>query len=207
MTEDAARQAAHEVAFCEQILAKTGDSVLSDMLRGVDQVVTWQHYPQGGVFDPQSGAQWYYHAHAKPGMEGEHGHFHCFLRPGGKDGPVHHLVAVGVDARGRLLRLFTVNQWVVDDVWLDAGETIALLSRFDVQLGRPSYLVNRWLSGVLRLYEREIGQLIRQRDETIAGFKPQEKPEVVRQDRTLEVTSELFVDFAATARSLGIGAA
>lgn len=201
MTSDEARQqAAREVLFCEHILRKSGDTVLLETLRGVESVGVWQHYPQGDVFDPESGAQWYYHAHAEPGMEGEHGHFHCFLRPEGREGPVHHLVAIGVDAHGRLLRLFTVNQWVVGDVWLAAEETVALLPRFDVQLARPSYLVNRWLTGVVRLYEAEIATLIRRRDETIAAFASDD----VRHDRALEVTSTLAVDFSATVRDLGL---
>lgn len=199
-SEEARRQAAREVLFCERILRKSGDTVLLETLRGVESLSVWRHYPQGDVFDPESGAQWYYHAHAEPGMEGEHGHFHCFLRPEGREGPVHHLIAIGVDAHGRLLRLFTVNQWVVGDSWLGAEETVALLPRFDVQLARPSYLVNRWLTGVLKLYEAEIATLIRRRDETIAAFASED----VRQDRALEVTSSLPVDLAATVASLGL---
>ena len=199
------QQAAREVLFAEHVLRKSGDTVLLDVLRGVESVSVWQHYPAGDVFDPETGAQWYYHAHDKAGADGEHGHFHCFLRPDGREGPVHHLIAVGVDAHGRLLRLFTVNQWVVGDAWLGAKETIALLPRFDLQLGRPSYLVNRWLTGVLRLYETEIAALIRARDETLAAHAANGATlEAVREDRALEVTSEIPVDLAKTALSLGL---
>jgi hypothetical protein len=114
---------------------------------------------------------------------------------------VHHLIGVGVDAHGKLHRLFTVNQWVVGDAWLDAEPTIALLPRFDVQLAKPSYLVNRWLSAVLRLYEREIGDLIRQRDATLASHQPPQGIET-REDRRLEVTSELRVNLPARAAEL-----
>ena len=65
--------------------------------------------------------------------------------------------AIGVDASGRLLRVFTVNHWVVGDVWLPAEATIALLPRFDLQLARPSYLVNLWLTAIFVAYEAEIG--------------------------------------------------
>ena len=135
-------------------------------------------------------------------MAGEHGHFHCFLRPDGREGPVHHLVAVGVDAHGRLLRLFTVNQWVVGDTWLSAEETITLLPRFDVQLGRPSYLANRWLTGVLRLYGPEIAELIRKRDRRIETWREKMPAAEVREDRALEVTSELAVNLDETTRTL-----
>lgn len=202
MASDADRQrAAQEALFCEQILAKGGDNVLHATLRDAP-VTAWSHYPPGDVFDPASGGQWYYHCHLPP-EEGEHGHFHCFVRPGGKDGPVHHLVAVGVDAHGRLRRLFTVNQWVVGDTWLGAEASIGLIERFDMQMPQPSYLTNRWLTAILRLHGDEIAELIRQRDATLAAHRPPDGTPAV-DDRELEVTSELRVDLAATAKSLGL---
>ncbi|WP_417310631.1 DUF6969 family protein [Devosia sp.] len=186
MTEDARTQALAEIAFCESILAKGGLSVLSETLAGVTSLSAFAHYPEGDVYDPASQAQWYYHCH--PAEEGvaEHGHFHCFVRPEGPNGPIHHLVAVGVDAEGRLLRLFTVNQWVVGDDWLDAGELAPLLTRFDMQMPRPNYLVNRWLTAVLVAYEAEITELIHARDRALAAHGGAD----VRDDRALEVLSE-----------------
>jgi hypothetical protein len=198
--EDRAR-AAQEALFCEQVLAKGGDNVLHATLRDAP-ITAWTHYPPGDVYDPASGGQWYYHCHLPP-AEGEHGHFHCFARPDGKDGPVHHLVAVGVDARGRLQRLFTVNHWVVGDTWLDAEASIPLLARFDIQMPQPSYLTNRWLTAILRLYEDDIASLIRGRDATLAAHRPPPGTEA-RADRALEVTSELRVDLLAKARELGL---
>ena len=195
MTEDQER-AAQEIAFCEAILAKSGDNVLRETLRDAGSVEAWAHYPPGDVFDPASGAQWYYHCHVPPADGVEHGHFHCFVRPEGAQGPVHHLVAVGVDAFGRLHRLFTVNQWVVGDIWLDAEPTVALLPRFDVQFARPSYLVNRWLTAVIRRYEPEIAELIRQRDVRLAQHEPADGVSA-REDRALEVTSALVLSAAA----------
>ena len=197
--EDRVR-AAQEALFCEEVLAKGGDTVLHATLRDAP-VAAWTHYPPGDVFDPASGGQWYYHCHVPP-AENEHGHFHCFVRPGGKTGPVHHLIAVGVDAHGRLQRLFTVNQWVVGDTWLDAAASISLLDSFDMQMPQPSYLTNRWLTAVVRLYDGEIAPLIRQRDARLAAHRPPEGTEA-REDRSLEVTSELRVALAATARMLG----
>jgi hypothetical protein len=69
---------------CLSALAKSGDSVVSEALRGSQGFFEWQHYPEGDIYDPASHAQFYYHAH--PPAErggGEHGHFHTFLRPRG----------------------------------------------------------------------------------------------------------------------------
>ncbi|WP_172121633.1 MULTISPECIES: hypothetical protein [unclassified Devosia] len=190
MSEDARRQALAEVAFCETILAKGGLNVLSETFAGVTTIEAWEHYPPGDVFDPASNSQWFYHCH--PAEEGarEHGHFHCFLRPEGPAGPIHHLVAIGVDGEGRLLRLFTVNQWVVGDDWADASTTIPLLERFDMQMPRPSYLVNRWLTAIIVAYGEQIADLLRQRDAALAEGGGD--IDAHRQDRSLEVLSEFF---------------
>lgn len=182
----AREQALAEIAFCEAVLAKGGLSVLSETLAGVETLSAYAHYPNGDVYDPASGAQWYYHCHPAEEGEVEHGHFHCFLRPDGPDGPIYHLVAVGVDAKGRLLRLFTVNHWVVDDDWVDAATLRPLLGRFDVQMPRPSYLVNRWLTAVLVAHEAVIEDLIAARDLRLAAAGGVE----ALADRGLEVLSE-----------------
>jgi len=190
---DAERErAAQEAAYCERLLAKSGENVLRETLRDAP-VTAWEHYPPGDVFDPDSGGQWYYHCHLPPADDIEHGHFHCFVRPEGAKGPVHHLIAVGVDAYGKLHRLFTVNQWVVGDTWLDAEPTIALVPRFDMQLAKPGYLVNRWLTAVITQYQPEIEALIRERDAVIAKHAGAGDVTAARDDRALEVTSSLVI--------------
>lgn len=185
-------QALAEIAFCEAVLAKGGLNVLSETFGGVTSIAAWDHYPPGDVFDPASNAQWYYHCHPAGEESLEHGHFHCFLRPDGPQGPIHHLMAVGVDASGRLLRLFTVNQWVVGDDWIDADGAIPLLSRFDMQMPRPSYLVNRWLTAIFAAYEAEMMDLLRERDRRLTAHGPVDGTSV-REDRSLEVLSEFVV--------------
>ena len=98
-------------------------------------------------------------------------------------------MAIGVDANGRILRLFTVNQWVVGDDWADAATTIGLLERFDMQMPRPSYLVNRWLTAIFVAYATEITNLIHQRDVVLAAHVPLAGV-TAREDRAIEVLSE-----------------
>lgn len=203
--DETRREAAQQALFCEKVLAKSGSNVLLETLREASSVAAWEHFPPGDVFDPETGAQWYYHSHPPREGEAEHGHFHCFVRPEGAAGPIHHLVAVGVDAYGRLVRLFTVNQWVVGDQWLDAEATIALLPRFDLHFARPSYLVNRWLTSVLALYASEIEELVRKRDAALAAHEAAlGGGQDARADRALEVMSELGVNLRRTAASLGL---
>lgn len=189
---EARERALQEIAFCEQVLAKGGLNVLTETLRDAPSITAWTHYPQPDVFDPQTGAQWFYHCHPADDPEGaiEHGHFHCFVRPLGADGPIHHLVAIGVDPYGKPVRLFTVNQWVVGDDWLDAEPTIGLLDRFDAHMPRPSYLVNRWLTATIAAHEDAITGLIRERDAVLARHVAPAGTSV-REDKALEVVSEL----------------
>ena len=188
MSQDTDR-ADEEIRFCEAILAKSGTNVLLETLRDAPDVEAWSHYPAGDVFDPDSGAQWYYHCHAPAGDEAEHGHFHCFVRPQGPDGPVHHLAAIGVTPHGKLHRIFTVNHWVVGDDWLGADETVPLLEKFDMQMARPSYLVNRWLTAIFVRYDAEIAGLIRQRDAVLAAHAAGDFTANLV-DRSLEVTAQ-----------------
>jgi hypothetical protein len=198
MSETANRlQAAREAIYCERILAKSGSGVVSAMLGGDATFVAMQHYPPGDIYDPDSGAQAYYHAH-DAGPRSEHGHFHCFLRPDGKDGPVHHLVALGMDHEGRLARLFTVNRWVTGDTWIAASPLAALLPRFDLQLAKPDYLANRWLTAVLAVYHDDIIELLHRRDEALAA----RGGETLLEDRSIEILSERPVDLDETATQL-----
>lgn len=202
LMDEALQLAMREALFCETVLAKGRQNIVLETLRDAPNVETWAHYPPGDIYDPESGGQWYYHCHDTSVELGEHGHFHCFLRPQGSGGAIHHLIAIGVDPYGRLVRLFTVNRWVVGDDWTPAEDVIALLPRFDIQMPRPSYLVNRWLSAILRVYAPEIEQLIRQRDVTVAAHR-QIQGTAVFEDRSLEVTSELRTDLLAKATQLG----
>lgn len=187
MTDETRAQAAQEIAYCERVLAKSGTSVLRRVLP-VDGLVTWAHYPQPDVFDPDTGAQWYYHCHDDSAGLGEHGHFHCFVRPEGRDSEPCHLIALGVDSTSRLLRLFTVNHWVVGGQWRDAAATNVLLDRFNVELATPDYLVNRWLTATVTRYEDEIIRLNLERDERLMASGRSLAD--LHQDRSVEVLSE-----------------
>jgi hypothetical protein len=87
-------------------------------------------YPTGDVYDHESHAQFYYHAHPQELRGGQHGHFHTFLRANGiPDGmrplalpdyenpadpndDLTHLIAVLMNPVGLLICLFSTNHWV-----------------------------------------------------------------------------------------------
>jgi len=134
-----------------RVLARTGDNVVGEILRDQGTFYEWDHFPPGDVYDRQTHSQYYYHAHpVDQRFDGEHGHFHTFMRPKGmpesvKPAPVpgfkppkdpndalSHLIAISMTPQGLPFRLFTVNRWVTGEVWYSAGDVASLLERFDI---------------------------------------------------------------------------
>lgn len=217
---EALAAAAQEVLEIEVLLAKTGDSVVGELLKGAGTFYEWNHYPDGDVYDPETGSQFFYHAHPADERMGEHGHFHTFLRPAGmpegmRPAPVpdlvmpeddndalSHLVGISMDSHGRAICLFTVNRWVTGEVWYAAEDVAHMLEVFEVTHTQPSWPVNRWLNALMRLYRSEITELVRQRDAAVAAWADKPLPideetgepvTSVYESRELEITSFLNV--------------
>ena len=154
-------EAGVEVLECRRVLLRGGLNVVGEVLRGHDAFVEMEHYPPDDVFDADSHAQYYYHAHRGAA---EHGHFHTSLRAGGMpDGvapaqagtasepwpegeeAISHLVAVSMDAWGEPIGLFACNRWVTGESWYAAEDVIRMLERFEIDHAWPSWPANRWL--------------------------------------------------------------
>lgn len=198
----------------QEVLARTGDNVVGEVLRHGGTFYEWNHYPEGDVYDRESHAQYYYHAHPQNLRGGEHGHFHTFLRGNGmpeniRPAPVAdleapkdrndlicHLIAISMDRAGVPIRLFTTNRWVTGETWYAAEDAIALLDRFNVAHARPSYPANQWIGEMLRLFRPQIRALLLARDRAVAGWQKAHPGVNVYEDRDLEVTSacEISVD-------------
>ncbi|MBK6629632.1 MAG: hypothetical protein IPG33_00570 [Betaproteobacteria bacterium] len=222
---EAMRAAGAEVLEYRRVLLKGGLNVVGEMLRGQGAFVEYDHYPADDVFDAETHAQYYYHAHR--GSEGEHGHFHTFLRAAGMppgtepwpaDNPgtepwpageeaLSHLVAISMDAYGEPIGLFTVNRWVTGDTWYAAADVIRMLERFDIDHAHPSWPANRWLGAMLRLYRPQIEALILARDAAVAAWARSHPQQDVFEDRALEITSQLAISveeqIAAVEAALG----
>lgn len=83
-----------------------------------------------------------------------------------------HLVAIGLDARGLPVSLFTVNRWVTAGHWFDAATTLGLVHRFSLQ-GVPGHEDScAWVSGFVPMYEPVIRRLLAARDIRLARLGP-----------------------------------
>ena len=209
-------EAGAEAVEIERVLAKTGDNVVGLLLEGERDFYEWSHYPPGDVYDFESGAQYYYHAHPKEERPSEHGHFHAFLRPKGmpkglrparlphKDAAAEgseglcHLIAVAMSEKGRAVELFTTNRWVTGETWYGAADVAAMLDRFTIGGAGPSTPLNRWITAMIGLFRPQIAALVAARDATVMGWRRRRRGKVhVFVDRRLEVTSSLEIDVAA----------
>lgn len=211
----AMRQAGSVVVDCHRVLTKSGNNVVAELLRDSQHFYEWDHYPEGDVYDFETHSQYYYHAHPKEERPGEHGHFHTFLRPGGMppgvspvplpdlvmpedpNDALSHLVAISMNSKGFPIRLFTTNRWVTGEVWYAAKDVCRFLPLFEVDLAEPSWIVNRWIGGLVTLFRPHIRALIRQRDAVVAEWQQDNPDSNAYEDRALEVTSEMAIDVEA----------
>jgi hypothetical protein len=221
---EAMAAAGAEVLEVHRVLAKTGDNIVGELLKHNGTFYEWDHYPPGDVYDHLTHGQYYYHAHAADQrFEGEHGHFHTFVRPKGMprgicpakvpglvapedpNDALSHLVAIAMTPGGLPFRLFTVNRWVTGEVWYRAEDVIRLLDVFAIDHAQPSWPVNRWVSAMVALFKPQIADLLRARDDKVAGWQDRNPGSDVFEDRDLEVTS--FLDVSIDRQVQGVAQA
>lgn len=203
------RRAGREVVECQRVLSKAELNIVGECIKHHGTFYELDHYPPGDVYDDETHAQYYYHAHR--GTLGEHGHFHTFLRSKGipariapapyqgeepwpeGDEILSHLVALSMDRQGIPIGLFTTNRWVTGENWFRAGDVIEMLERFVIDHAYPSWPVNRWISAMIVLFRPQIETLLWQRDEVLEQ-RMQQFPEIdVFEDRELEVMSNVRI--------------
>lgn len=212
----AMQAAGREAAECIRVLRKVNLNVVGEVLKGQGQFVRLTHYPQGDVYDSETHAQYYYHAH----RDGEHGHFHLFMRAKGmpegcapapeaavRDWPagdqaLSHLVAISMDKFGVPKGMFTTNRWVTAETWYPASDVIRMLPHFAVDHAWPSWPTNRWLTAMVRLFRPQIAALVLARDAALAARRTAHPARDVFEDRAFEVLSETAIDAEAQMKAI-----
>ncbi|SHF21840.1 hypothetical protein SAMN02745148_02072 [Modicisalibacter ilicicola DSM 19980] len=185
-------EAAQEALKCQRVLKKVGLNLVGELLKGQGEFLEFNHFPDGDVYDRDTGSQYYYHAHRG---SGEHGHFHVFHRPPEDNRPGEladptHLVAISMDAWGEPIGLFTTNRWVTGETWRNAADTLALARAFELDHAWPSWPVNRWVSAMIVAFYPYLEVLIEHRDREIAVLE-QSGIQDVHENRAFEVIGQL----------------
>lgn len=214
----AMQQAGLEILECYRVLQKAGMNIVGEVLRDSlnkgETFYEFNHYPDDDVYDRETHAQYYYHAHR--GEVGEHGHFHAFLRPKGMpagvapinypatdpwpqdDEALSHLIAIAMDGYGYPTGLFTTNRWVTAEAWYPAEQVIRMLDLFVIDHAFPSLPVNRWISAMFVLFRPHIEALLKQRDAIVWTWAAAHPGEDVFEDRQLDITSQMQISVAGT---------
>jgi len=203
--------AGDQILECYRILQKSNANVVGELLRGQGEFFEWDHYPAGDVYDSETHAQYYYHAHPPEDRAlkwgEEHGHFHTFLRPKGMPANIKpakipeyekpkgdndsltHFIGISMNRAGFPIRLFTTNRWVTGEVWYTAESVISLIDRFEIDLAIPSWPVNIWVTNMLQLFRPQVETLLIERDARIAEWQQELPGENVYEDRKRDITS------------------
>ncbi|MDP6774726.1 MAG: hypothetical protein QGI63_10675 [Rhodospirillales bacterium] len=208
---DTMASAGERVLECYRVLQKSDTNLVAEVLRGQGEFYEFDHYPEGDVYDQETHSQYYYHSH----REGEHGHFHTFLREKGmpkdcrpvpqseadfmktRDDKLSHLIAISMNRAGYPINLFTTNRWITADNWYTADDVIKMLDRFEMDLSWPSWPVNIWVTSMLRLFRPQIVELVRKRDAAVANWQKQNPDVDVFEDRGCDITSDRKISVEA----------
>jgi hypothetical protein len=201
-----------KVVDCIRDLHAHGSNIVIEALRGSGDFTEWEHYPPEDVHDPNSHAQYYFHAHPPENRDSpDYGHFHTFMRPKGmpegirpadvkdvvlpvsENDAVSHLIAISMTSAGMPEQLFTTNRWVTGETWYKASDVIAMLDRFVIDLKRPSALLNQWLTAMIVLFRPQIEELLLERDRVVAQWHARNPDSSAFEDRRLEVTSSMQI--------------
>lgn len=166
--------AAQEIVTIQSRYASNGLTLSTVALCGSDHFTEWEHYPKNDLADPQSGYEFYYHAHSSNEMpDGEHGHFHLFKRDDLKSNHFHHLIAISLDQKGLPVRIFTTNQWVTGEQWISSNQTLPFLKDFDMAVKGRMAPLSRWVSAFTKLFYLDMEKLIIERDEVMKTLATQ----------------------------------
>tara|TARA_R110002124_G_scaffold64985_2_gene177315 strand:+ start:122204 stop:123028 length:825 start_codon:yes stop_codon:yes gene_type:complete len=212
---------------CQRVLSATNHSVVTELLRFTDKFKYWAHVPPKDVLDGHSSSQYYYHAHTASSEknatirhDGEHGHFHSFMRRAGmreEEQPypaldvekstadikkhLSHILGISMDKTGNITGLFTTNRWVTGEVWYKAEDVIAMARRYEIDHAQPSWPVNLWMSQCFAAFMPVIERLLIKRDEMVAHWAAEHAQDEgaeaaynVFEDRRLELTSYCAID-------------
>ena len=207
----AMKDAGDRILECYRVLQKTEANVVGEVIKGYETFYEWDHYPEGDVYDHETHAQYYYHAHPPEGRAKrfgrEHGHFHTFLRPkgmpsgvtpadvadfeapAGDNDALGHLIGISMNQAGYPIRLFTTNRWVTGEAWYEADDVIRMLDCFNMDLAYPSWPVNIWLTAMPSLFRPQIEALLHKRDKAVADWEKKNPGENAYEDRRLELPS------------------
>ena len=189
--------ARESLAACILDMAEAKTNPVLEILDLSKPLVENKKYPHDLLHFNQQGWRAYYHCHpaSRAGnhrFEGEHGHFHIFIRTQMSPEIWSHLAALAIDNMGQPLGWFTVNHWVTGETWINAPALIQHLTKipYDMQ----NTLVECWLLSLLNLSSKDVAAILTERDMVLEKKKSEHDGLDVKQDKELYLLSEIPVN-------------
>ena len=171
--------------------------VLSDLPESGE--VEYDHkYPEPVLSFSDAGVRAYYHCHSwSSPPDGEHGHFHIFVRAADKTWT--HVAGLSMDSDGQPLQWFTVNHWVTGESWKEPLEITDALET--VSEDGDWLLTEQWLWQMLKFYFPTLKTLLIDRDTAVSKLLSSMKRDELFQERGIYILSSndiaLFDDISA----------
>ena len=185
-------RAAHGLSRQIELLARSGHSVMHEVLGPHAVAAPWVQYPAKMVQDPYTRADYFFHSHGpSPSHPDERGHFHVFVR--GLSACQSHLLAIAIDPYGMPIRLFTTNRWVTGENWMFAEELLTHADHYSLVAPDSSEVLNCWITHCVRLFQPQLRWLTYRRDARLHTLAAGRGVERVFEDRRVEILSECQV--------------
>ena len=164
-------------------------------LAHTDVVETERRYPDEGLVFANKRWRAFYHCHEPATQhQEEHGHFHIFTDIGKQQWA--HVAGLAIDMSGQPLRWFAVNRWVTGGPWL---ERIQFIDQLRTTVGnKQDSLVTRWLFAMLQLYQAEISDLFKLRDERVRTYTSRLELAAVLEQREIYTLATKEIKLQAT---------
>lgn len=161
------------------------------------QLIENKKYPSSLLQFNQTGWRAYYHCHpaSRAGnhrFEGEHGHFHIFVRTQTDPESWSHLVALAIDHMGQTLGWFTVNHWVTGESWESA--TVLIEHMKTIPFNNQNNVVERWILSLLALSYVSVTTVLNERDKMIKKSIPAGNKVDIKMDKSLYLLSEQAIN-------------
>ncbi len=182
-------RAAHGLTRQIGELARSGWSVMHEVLGAHAVAEPWVQYPTPMVEDPRTGAGYFFHSHGPSRSHpDERGHFHVFVR--GLEAHQSHLLAIAVDPYGMPIRLLATNRWVTAETWSPAETLLAEAEEFSLVTPSSNAALDRWVTHCVRLFQPQLTWLVHRRDARLRTLSAGRDVERVLEDRRIEILSE-----------------
>ena len=161
-------------------------------------------YPADLLQFNHTGWRAYYHCHpanraGNHHFQGEHGHFHIFVRTQIDPEKWSHMIALAMDNMGQPIGWFSVNHWVTGETWQDSTilssylESIPYEQLEDLKSNKTS-MVERWLLSLLALSRVQVNSVLHERDKVLIQKQLNQTKIDIKQDKEVYLLSEIPIN-------------